>query len=76
MLSAPAYLSGLNEKDQAMLRIVAADTLVPDKVAAREETNDALRRVEHATNHFTETIAGKLRQWRDRDAALIQQTLK
>lgn len=76
VLSAPAYLSGLSEKNQAALRLLAAGTLVPDKVAARAETDVALERVRAAADDFTETIAGRLREWRDRDAALIQETLK
>ena len=59
-----------------MLRTIAAKTLAPERVAARAETDLALQRVRQSTDHFTETIAGRLREWRDRDAALIQETLK
>ena len=76
VLSAPAYLSGLTDKNQATLRLVAAAAVAPDMVARRGETADALARVERATDHFMQTIAGRLREWRDDDAKIIQESLQ
>lgn len=76
VLSAPAYLSGLTDKNQAVLRLVAAAAVAPDMVAQRGETADALARVERATDHFMQTIASKLRDWRDEDAKIIQEALQ
>ena len=76
VLDAPAYLSGLSDKDQAALRLIAAQKLAPDKVQQRSEAADALERVERATNHFMQTIAGRLREWRDDDAKIIQEALQ
>ena len=74
-LNAPPFLSGLTKKAQAALRVEAARVVVPDKVRERDEATAALERVERATNHFTETIAGRLREWRDEDAKIIQEAL-
>ena len=76
VLSAPAYLSGLTDKSQAALRLVAAAAVAPDMVAQRGEAADALARVERATDHFMQTIAGRLREWRDEDATIIQESLQ
>ena len=76
VLNAPAYLSGLSDKNQAVLRQVAARRLAPEKVRQRSEATDALERVEAATNHFMTTIADRLREWRDEDAKIIQEVLR
>ena len=76
VLSAPAYLSGLSEKHQDQLREIAAMTLVPEKVNARKETDAAIQHVGRATDNFARTMADNLNEWRDRDAELIQETLK
>ncbi len=76
VLSAPAYLSGLSEKHQDQLRELAAMTLVPEKVNARKETDAAIQHVQRATDNFAKTMANNLNEWRDRDAEMIQETLK
>lgn len=76
VLSAPAYLSGLTDENQAVLRLVAAAAVAPDMVARRGEAADALERVERATDHFMQTIAGRLNEWRDDDAKIIQEALR
>ena len=75
ILSAPSYLSGLDDAQQGLLRVIAAETIAPDKVQQRAEAADAARRVEHAMNHFTETIAANLREWRDEDSKIISDNL-
>ncbi len=76
VLSAPAYLSGLTDKSQATLRLVAAAAVAPDMVAQRVEAAAALARVEAASDHFMQTIAARLREWRDDDAKIIQEALQ
>lgn len=76
VLNAPAYLSGLDDKNQAVLRLMAAQQFAPDMVAQRGETADALERVERASDHFMQTIAGKLREWRDEDGKIIEEALR
>lgn len=75
VLNAPSYLSGLSPENHALLRTMAARKFAPDKVARREETADALARVERATEHFTQAMAGRLRQWRDTDNEIIEKGL-
>ncbi len=75
VLNAPAYLSGLSEENQGLLRAMAAEKFAPEKVAQRAETADALARVERATTHFMETMAGRLREWRDDDSKIIEEAL-
>lgn len=76
VLNAPAYLSGLTDKNQAVLRLVAAQQFAPDMVAQRGEAADALERVERVTDHFMVTIADKLRDWRDEDGKVIEEALR
>ena len=76
VLTAPAYLSGLDDKQQGLLRVMAAEAVAPDKVRQRAETADAARRVERAMTHFTETIAASLRDWSDEDSKIIGENLK
>ncbi len=39
VLSTPAYLSGLSDKDPATLRLIAAQRFAPDKTAQRDEAS-------------------------------------
>ena len=75
VLNAPAYLSGLTDKEQGVLRTIAAERFAPMQVARRAETFAALERVERATNHFMETIAGNLREWKDAESKIIEENL-
>ncbi len=76
VLHTPAYLSGLSDENQELLRQIATKRYAPDKTVQRAEAADALQRVERATNFFMETIAGNLRKWRDDDAKIIQEGLQ
>ena len=76
VLHTPAYLSGLSDKNQEILRVTATKRYAPDKAVQRAEAADALQRVERTTNFFMETIAGNLRKWRDDDAKIIQEGLQ
>lgn len=75
VLHGPSYLSGLSPENQALLRRMAAEKFAPEQVARRAETADALARVERASSHFMETIAGRLREWRDDDSRIIEENL-
>ncbi|MPY74913.1 MAG: hypothetical protein GEU87_11685 [Alphaproteobacteria bacterium] len=67
VLSAPAYLSGLTQEQQGLLRLAAARRVVPDHVARREETDTAIARVRGAIDDFSATMARSLKDWRDDD---------
>ena len=75
VLNTPAYLSGLSDENQALLRVVAARKMAPEQVQQRAETADAVQRVENAMGHFTTTIAANLREWRDEDSKIISENL-
>ena len=75
VLSAPAYLSGLTEKQHDLIRTFAAQTLAPEQTAQRAEAVEALGRVTKANDHFMERIGNQLREWRDDDAKIIQEAL-
>ena len=76
VLHTPAYLSGLSDENQEILRVIATKRYAPDKTAQRAEAADALQRVERATNFFMETVANSLRDWRDQDEKIIQESLQ
>ena len=76
VLHTPAYLSGISDDNQEILRVVATKRYAPDKTVQRAEAADGLQRVERTTNFFMETIAGNLRKWRDDDAKIIQEGLQ
>lgn len=76
VLHAPAYLSGLTDEQQVLLRTMAAAKLAPDHVAQRDEAEAALGQVHNAIGSFTKTMAGRLRQWRDTDAKIIEEALR
>lgn len=72
VLRGPAYLSGLTEKNQAVLRMVAGKRFAPDEVTARDEAVAARERVETAGDHFMETMAVNLRAWSDTDHKILE----
>ena len=76
VLGAPAYLSGLSEHNQGLLRVNAAQTVAPERVQARRETEAALTRVQAAAEHLSTTMAGRLRSWRDEDSRIIAEGLR
>lgn len=75
VLSSPAYLSGLSDANLTLLRVVAAEHVVPEKVRDRDAAADAERVVSRAIDHFTTTLAANLREWRDEDSKIIQEGL-
>lgn len=75
VLKAPAYLSGLTEKNQGLLRARAGQRFAPSEVADREETVAARTRVEKAGSHFMEVMAGRLREWSDVDHKILEEEL-
>lgn len=67
VLSGPAYLSGLTDEQQELLRQQAARVVAPDQTSQLSDTEAAIQRVERALSHFTDTIAVNIRAWRDED---------
>lgn len=75
IFEAPAYLSGLDEEQHSLLRKLAELRFSPELVNQRNETDEALVRVERATNRFMKSTADRLREWRDDDADIIEEKL-
>lgn len=67
ILTGPAYLSGLDDEMQATLFDIATDTFASVQKQALNETDAALAKVERALDHFSQTMAGNIREWRDKD---------
>ncbi len=75
LLSAPAYLSGIHDEQQVLLRGVAAKAVAPEKVAAHEETQAAIASVERVLTEFSKTVAEKINQWRDDNHKRLEKLL-
>ena len=58
-----------------VLIALAAKALAPEKVALREESQHALELLTKATAAFTEKTAATLREWQNKDAAMIEAAL-
>ena len=69
------FLSGLDAKQQGVLRQEAARVLAPAQVAARAEAVDAIARVRKSNEHFQSTVANLIRTWQSTDAKVIRETL-
>lgn len=76
VLSVPAYLSGLSDEQQGMIRLQAAEAVAPEHVKYRAEAEAALAKVRRATEHFTTEVGAKLREWRDEDQRIIEEGLR
>jgi hypothetical protein len=74
-LSAPAYLSGLDEKQQETLRGVVRQALEPDLTGVLADLDANLARVERANTVFLEKTAASIRAWRSQDDELIGKAL-
>lgn len=72
VLAAPAYLSGISDENQGLLRQLAADRMMPDKVAARKEAADGLAKLRHAAQNFSDAMAGNIAEWSDPDNETLQ----
>ena len=75
VLNAPSYLSGLDDKQQGVLRLEAAKRFAPDAVQAREESAAALGRVETAGAVFVSSVGDKLREWSNVESDIIKDGL-
>jgi len=64
VFDAPAYLSGLSEKEAQTLRDVAKRTFAKVDSEALADVDKALARVERAAERFTETNVERLAKWR------------
>lgn len=67
VLSGPAYLSGLTDEQQAVIRAEAGRAVAPDQTKELADTEAAIARVERALGHFADTMATNIRDWRDDD---------
>ncbi len=76
LLNAPAYLSGLTDEQQVILRNQALNTVAPELVQRRTEATRSLELVEVALNHFTKITSAKIVEWRDEDSKLLAERLK
>lgn len=63
VLSAPAYLSGLDAKKHELVRLAAKKAHAPEQSAALEEALLARERVETASTRMIEIVAPRIRQW-------------
>ena len=76
ILHAPAYLAGITNDDQALLRVMAGKKFAPEKTAQRAETAAALGKVEFAMQTFVADLGDKMRAWSDADSKLIEEGLR
>lgn len=76
VLGGPAYLSGITPQNQAALKDVAAKTLVPEKVAAREEAKNALAILEASASRFAKDVGLLLGGMKDNSSDLVEAAFK
>ena len=76
LFRAPAYLSGLTEKNYTVLRDVAAQHFAGEQVIHLAEARAALGNVETALSDFTEKVGAHLASWKDDDARILEKELK
>lgn len=76
ILSAPAYLSGLNENSYSLLRKAASEQFAPELVNELIETRAAHTKVDRAANSFVDQIGPRLRSWADTTDQAIKKGLQ
>lgn len=76
VMTAPPFLSGLKQAEFDTLRVQATLVLCPEKKSALEEANKVIDQVHAAREKFTETMAGHLVKWQNKEAAQIEEMLK
>lgn len=74
-LSAPAWVSGLDEQQRTTLRDVARKALEPDLHGLLGDLAANIERVERAHDVFMNRTAGLIRGWQSQDDALIAKAL-
>lgn len=69
VLSAPPYLSGLDDKQREVIRLSAVKAHAGQQQAALEEANRARERVERASGRMIEIVVPRIRDWTRPDNA-------
>lgn len=69
VLSAPPYLSGLDDKQRELVRLSAVKAHAADKQAALEEATRAREKVERAAARMIEIVVPRIRDWSQPDNA-------
>ena len=72
VLSGPAYLSGLKDEEQALLRDRAMRAVAPEQHRHLGETRTAIERLDRALGNFTKSMAENIRSWRNDDNELLE----
>lgn len=69
VLSAPAYLSGLDEKQRVVIRTAAVQAHAAERQAALEEATAARDKLQRASSRMIELVAPRIRDWERPDNA-------
>ena len=69
VLSAPAYLSGLNDKQRAVIRTAAVQAHAAERQAALEEATAARDKLQRASSRMIELVVPRIRDWERPDNA-------
>jgi len=72
VLTAPAYLSGLDDKQYDTLLGMAEKTFCPDEVATLGQIDKATSRLERSVDQMGETLAPRIRQWQGNDDKALE----
>ena len=75
VLSAPAVLSGLNDRDHQMLKTVAARYVCPEQVERRAQIEKSLSFLNDASDAFVKRTTKQLRNWKSSDDVIIKEKL-
>ena len=75
VLTAPAFLSGLSDKEFETLRVQATLALCPEKKSSLAESDKAIDQVTKARTAFTNEMASHLVSWQNREAEVIAEML-
>ena len=73
VLSAPPYLSGLNDEQYSMLRKTAVDAHCPERQADLDEARRALGKVQNAADRVTKTLAPNITLWVNPEPTALRQ---
>jgi len=69
VLSAPPYLSGLNDKQREVIRQLAVKAHAADRQAALEEATRAREKIDRASTRMIEIVTPRIREWQRPDNA-------
>lgn len=73
MLTAPAYLTGIDQKQHRTLYDLACEQFAGEDVQARADLDRAIARVERSAHQLTEILAPRIREWRGNDDRILQE---